>query len=137
MYHRALRFGGWDFIFLINTYGYDIEGVLACLWDAYAPEEVMEQAEELMRTCDYNCGFTYSNDDRRKSVIMIGPTESEPEFVDTLIHEIHHVAVAVADSIGAALGGETPAYISGDVARALSDIICRFGCGKCRCGCKE
>lgn len=136
MYHRALRFRGWDFIFLINTYGYDIEGVLACLWDAYAPEEVMEQAEELMRTCDYNCGFTYSNDDRRKSVIMIGPTESEPEFVDTLIHEIHHVAVAVADSIGSALGGETPAYISGDIARALSDIICRFGCGKCGCGCE-
>lgn len=135
MYHRALSLGGWTFVFLVNEHEYDIEGVLACLWDAYAPEEVLDQAEDLMLSCDYNCGFTYSNDARRKSVIMIGPADSDPEFVDTLVHEIHHVAVAVAESLGADLGGEAPAYISGDIARALSDILCRFGCGKCCCSC--
>lgn len=50
------------------------------------------------------------------------------EFIDTLVHEIFHLAVAVALKEGANLKGEVPAYIAGDSARDLSDSICRLGC---------
>lgn len=128
-----MRIGGWTFDFLFNTRDYDVDGVLACLWDAYAPDYIIDQAEGLMASCDYNCGFTYSNDTRRRAVVMIGPAESGEEFIDTLVHEIHHVAVAVAESLGADLDSEKPAYLSGDVAREMADIMCHYGCGRCGC----
>ena len=83
---------------------------------------------DLMYSCKYNCGFTYSNPFIKRAVVLIGPTTSGDEFQDTLVHEIHHLAVAIARELGVDLEEETPAYISGDSARALSDVICRMGC---------
>lgn len=60
--------------------------------------------------------------------VVIGPTTSAAQFQNTLVHEIHHLAVAVADSLGVDLEGETPAYLAGDSAMSLADIICRLGC---------
>jgi len=140
MIHRVLKIGSWVVDFLFATGKYDIDGTLACLWDAGAPRWVMEEAENLMLTCEYDCGFTYSkrsdyrfiNPDKHRAVVMIGPTSSGAEFLDTLTHEIHHLAVAIADSIGVDLEGETPAYLAGDTMREFADVVCHLGCDKCR-----
>lgn len=73
-----------------------------------------------------------SNPMNHEAAIVIGPTTSGAEFVDTLVHEVHHLAVAIASSLGIDIESETPAYISGDSARELADVICRMGCGNCR-----
>lgn len=114
--------------FLFSTGGYDIDGILACLRDADATRSILNQAEDLMRSCEYNCGFTFANPFRKRAVVLIGPTSSGAEFIDTLVHEVHHLAVAIATELGIDLEGESPAYISGDSARALADVICRMGC---------
>ena len=132
MIRRALRIGRWTVDFLFAVDDYDIEGVLGCLYDAYAPDHILAQAEDLMRACDYNCGMTYSNPERMRAVVLIGPTTSGPEFQDTFVHEIHHLAVAIASNLGVDLEGEAPAYLAGDSARALADVVCRMGCGCCR-----
>lgn len=128
MIHRSLIIGRWTADFLFATDGYDIEGVLACLWDAHAPRDILHQAEDLMLSCSRNCGFTYSNPHDRRAVVLIGPTTSGAEFIDTLVHEVHHLAVSIADSLGVDLDGEAPAYLAGDSARALADIVCKLGC---------
>ena len=56
--------------------------------------------------------------------MVIGPSSSGDEFVNTLAHEVHHAAVAVAES-------ESPAYINGDTLQSLFGVICDLGCGKC------
>lgn len=68
----------------------------------------------------------------RVAIVAIGPTTSGSEFVDTLVHELHHLAVAIAGSLGIDLTEETPAYLAGDSARELADIICKMGCDHCR-----
>lgn len=128
MIYRFLKIGRWSVDFLFATKGYDIDGVIACLRDADAPRNILSQAEELMYSCEYNCGFTYANPFIKRAVVLIGPTTSGAEFQDTLVHEIHHLAVAIARSLGVDLEGETPAYISGDAAKALADVVCRLGC---------
>jgi len=128
MIHRVLGIGRWSIDFLFATKRYDIEGVLACLYDAYAPDDVMDEAEELMLSCEYNCGFTYTNQLRRKAVVLIGPTTSGEEFIDSFVHEVRHLADAIADSLGVPLDSELPAYVSGDAARALAEIVCELGC---------
>lgn len=128
MIHRVIAIGRWTVDFLFATKRYDIDGVLACLYDAHAPDEIMEQAEELMLSCRYNCGFTYTNQNRRRAVVLIGPTTSGDEFQNTLVHEIRHLADAIAKSLGVPLDSERPAYISGDTAKALTEVICELGC---------
>lgn len=132
MIHRVLRIGRWIVDFLFAREGYDIEGVLACLYDAGASNSVLNQAEDLMLSCKYNCGFTYSDQRRRRAVVLIGPTTSGSEFQDTLVHEIRHLADAIAEGLGIYLNSEHPAYISGDTARSLAGIICELGCARCR-----
>ena len=131
MRHRALRIGSWVVDFLFATKRYDIDGVIGCLYDAGAPGWAVEQATELMEGCDHNCGFTFSNPDRRRAVVLIGPTTSGGEFIDTLTHEIHHLAVAIASELGIDLESETPAYVAGDAMRSLAEVICELGCPCC------
>ena len=131
MFHQKLAIGSWAVDFLFATGGYDIEGVLGCLYDAGAPGWVIEQADFLMTDCDLNCGFTYSSAEDHRAVVFIGPTSSGEEFVDSLVHEIHHLAVAIADELGVDLDGERPAYIAGDSARELAEVICVLGCPCC------
>lgn len=133
MTHRVLAIGRWVVDFLFAEGGYDTEGVLSCLYDAYAPERIMEQAEDLMLSCQCNCGFTYTNTNRRRGVVLIGPTTSGNEFLDTLVHEMYHLSVAIADNLGIDLLGESPAYLIGDSAREFADVVCRMGCSRCRC----
>lgn len=51
---------------------------------------------------------------------------------NTLTHEIHHLAVAIARELGIDLESETPAYIAGDTMREFADVVCRLGCEHCR-----
>ena len=131
MFHRVMGIGRWVVDFLFAKEGYDIEGVLACLYDAGASNSVLNQAEDLMLSCKYNCGFTYSDQRRRRAVVLIGPTSSGDEFLDTFVHETRHLADAIAEGLGIYLNSEHPAYISGDTARSLAGIICELGCSKC------
>lgn len=128
MIHRVIALGRWAVDFLFATKRYDIDGVLACLYDAHAPDYIMEQAEDLMLSCDCNCGFTYTNQSKRRAVVLIGPTTSGEEFLNTLVHEVRHLADAIAKSLGVPLDSERPAYISGDTAKALAEVICELGC---------
>ena len=92
----------------------------------------MKNAGELMSKGEYNTGFTYTNPWNRRAVVVIGPTTSGAEFTDTLTHEIHHLAVAIASELGIDLESETPAYLAGDSARALAEVVCELGCEHCR-----
>ena len=132
MIKRALRIGRWVVDFLFAEEGYDKEGVLACLYDIYAPSDIMERAGRIMDRGRYNRGFTFSNPDLRRAVCVVGPTTSGHQFQNTFVHEVRHVANAIAESIGYDLGGEEAAYLSGDTAMALAEVVCRLGCDHCR-----
>ena len=132
MISRVLNIGHWvvDFLFAVDRY--DQEGVLACLYDVNAPLEVMRRAGEIMERGDLDCGFTFSNPDLKRAVCVVGPTSSGEEFINSFVHETRHVADAIARSIGYELDGEFPAYVSGDAAMALAEVVCELGCEHCR-----
>lgn len=148
MTRRVLRIGRWVVDFIFAPRGYDIDGILACLYDCGASRHIMYKAEDLMMGCEmefasegpdglmyecgFNQGFTFSNSARERAVVVIGPTTSGAEFQDTLVHEIHHLAVAIGNHLGFDLMGEGPAYLSGDTMRELADIVCHLGCDHCR-----
>lgn len=132
MIRRSLRIGRWNVYFLFCPDGYDEEAILDLLYDLDASDQILVSVSRKMKAKRPNEGFTFSNLKERNAVVVIGPTTSGKEFQNTLVHEIHHLAVAVADSLGVDLEGETPAYIAGDYAMSLADIICQLGCDRCR-----
>lgn len=128
MIHRVLKIGRWIVDFLFARRKYDTEGILACLYELGAPREILDRARRIIRSERKNAGFTFTNPDNFRALVVIGPTTSGAEFQDTLVHEIHHLAVAIAAELGVDLEGETPAYLAGDSAKALADVICKLGC---------
>lgn len=148
MIHRVLRIGRWVVDFIFAHRGYDIDGILACLYDCGASGRILRKAEDLMLGCEmehasdgpdglmYECGlnqgFTFSNSERERAVVVIGPTTSGAEFVNTLSHEIFHLSIAISKHLGLNLDGEGPAYLSGDTMREIADVVCRLGCEHCR-----
>lgn len=133
MIFRDLYIGRWHVYFVFAHDGYDENAILNMLYDLDASDYILVKAGKKMRKADPNEGFTFSNAEMKEALVVIGPTTSGAEFQDTLTHEIHHVAVAIASSIGIDLESETPAYISGDSVRELAGIVCRLGCDNCRC----
>ena len=131
MIERNLYVGRWTVHFLFAVEEYDKELIGKYLYDADAPDEVIDQAYDIMMNGGYNCGFTYSNPEVYKAIVVIGPTTNGSEFLNTVVHEVHHLAVAVAENLGIDLEAETPAYIAGDTALELAEVICHFGCSLC------
>ena len=131
MIYRTLYIGRWKARFIFAPDGYDEEAVLDLLYDLDASDYILVKAGRKMRRNKPNEGFTYANEDMREAVVLIGHTTSGAEFLDTLVHEIKHLATFIASGLGLDLKGETPAYLAGDSARELADIICELGCPSC------
>ena len=131
MIERNLYIGRWTVHFLFATDSYDKDLIEKRLYDADASYEIIDQAFDLIDKGGYNCGFTYTNPNLYLAVVVIGPTTNGDEFLNTVVHEVHHLAVAIADNLGIDLEGETPAYLSGDTTRDLADVICHLGCSMC------
>ena len=131
MIEQHIKIGRWDVEFYFCPDGYDADALDDRLYDFGAPASIMREAWELMQKDEPNTGFTFSNPLQMRALVAIGPTTSGEEFLDSLVHEVHHLAVAIAAELGVDLEGESPAYIAGDSARALADAICQLGCRRC------
>ena len=131
MIHEELKIGRWHVDFLFAEEEYDTEEGLTYLYDADASDYILVKAYHIMEDNNLNTGFTFTNKDLKEAVIVIGPTTSGDEFINTLCHEIYHLAAAIGESLGVKLDGEKPAYIAGDSMMELTKIICRLGCQDC------
>lgn len=130
MIRRELRIGRWYVEFYFCPDGYDDDEIIDRLYDFGANVKDMRDAMDLMETGKKNTGFTFPNPIEHLALVAIGPTTSPAEFQDSLVHEIHHLAVAIAADLGIDLDGEGPAYLAGDSARELADVVCRLGCNR-------
>lgn len=128
---HLLRIGRWHVEFYFCPDGFDIDTLLERMNDFGSTSSVMRRALSLMEADKPNTGFSFFNPEEHLAIVAVGPTSDGAEFLDTLVHELHHLAVAIATGLGIDLDGEGPAYISGDSARALADTICNLGCSHC------
>lgn len=131
MIERKLYIGRWHVIFLFATEDYNEDLVYARLAETDAPDFVFEDVEFLMENCMHNCGFTYSNPSTKGMVVLIGPTSSGEQFLNTMVHEIQHVSSIIAENLGIELTAEEPAYNAGDAMYELADVVCHLGCSLC------
>ena len=126
--YRFIRIGRWEVDCIFSVDEYDIDWILSFLEDFGVPDDILEQAEDIMSSGKLDTGFTIPDYGGRRAVVVVGPVSSREEFINTLVHEIHHLSVAIARSLGIPLDKEKPAYLSGELAYELVDLICELGC---------
>ena len=131
MIYRNLHIGRWHALFVFAPDGYDDNAILDILYDLDATDYILVKAEKKMREGRPNEGFTFANSRMKEALVVIGPSTSGAEFVNTLSHEIYHLSVAVAKSLGLDLEGEQAAYMEGDAMGDFIELVCQFGCDKC------
>lgn len=129
---RRTRIRRWDIVFYFSFNTYDKERILDALLWAKAPNSVISQVLENISAGRLNEGFCYSNSDLRRTVLGVGAASSGPEVLNSMIHEIIHICQHIALEDGLDPYGEPFAYLGGDIAREVSDIVCLLSCPHCR-----
>lgn len=100
--------------------------------NAGASENILFRAEEKLFDDNENEGFTYSNLSEKKSVVVVGESTNGGEFLNSFSHELRHLADDISSYYGMIDRGEEVAYLTGDLANSVSDIVCLLSCDCCR-----
>lgn len=129
---RKLNIRGWRCFFCFALDRYNADVILSRLEELEAPPSILRRVRRNIRLDRMDTGFTYSNLFLRESVIVIGRSSSGAEFLNSFVHELRHLADDIAFVYGYALRGEEVAYLTGDIALALSDVVCAMSCEVCR-----
>lgn len=105
--------------------------ILRALREAGADPECEERAFVKLMNGEEDGGITYSNPDRRMSVIVITATSSPEEFANSLQHEQRHLERHIAEAIGIDPYSEDAGYLAGDIAMAMFPTAKTFLCECC------
>lgn len=70
-----------------------------------------------------NAGFTYTDFDRRKSIIGISKTTSQEQFLNTLVHEAKHVQSHICKYYNVEEDSEAAAYLIGYIIQKMHRVF--------------
>lgn len=128
---RVTRINDWTIEFYFSFDIYDKERLLDALLWADAPHSLISKVSENIDSERLDEGFCYSNPYLRRTVLGTGVASSGPEVLDSMVHEIIHICQHMAEEDGIDPFGESLAYLGGDIARSISDIVCELSCPHC------
>lgn len=121
----------WDILFLFSYEPTDLGSITDALLWAAASDSINQRVRRGVLGERLVEGFTFSNPSLRRSVSATRRTNSGPQFLNTSVHEITHIAQDIANADGIDLYGEELAYLVGDITNEISDIVCRMSCPHC------
>lgn len=96
----------------------------------------LEDAERSIVSGGQNTGLTYSDPNKRESVMVIGNTSSLPEFLNTWVHESTHLQRHICKEFWINPYSEEAAYLAGNLAQKMYPLLSIFMCS-CGRGLKE
>lgn len=132
MIYRVTRINDWEVHLFVYRSEYAVKDIIAILNMMHAPDSIMMRVCENMDADSLNTGFTYSDMNNRRSIIVIGRTESGAEFLNSYCHELRHLIDDIAYTDNMDVRGEEVAYLTGDFCNMVADIVCKMTCKCCR-----
>lgn len=118
----------WTFTIMVNVGFSDIDKILYNLHNVKAKREVSEKIYELFKERKENVGFTFSKNNGKKSILVIGNSSDKKSFFNTFSHEVAHLAIHIATEFGISLVGEEFCYLVGELSELMFDDISCFFC---------
>lgn len=68
-------------------------------------------------------GFTYTDPQKRTSIVGIAATSSQEEFLNTVVHEAKHVQSHICDYYDVPEDGEQAAYLIGYIVQKMHRVF--------------
>lgn len=112
-----------DYDWLIKVY-YEVDdqhtdAILGELNEIGCPTEPFYRAKQMLEDFEENTGFTYSDQEKHVSFVIIGQTTSPQQFINTLVHEVGHAAVHICEYYDISPYSEELPYLEGDIIATL------------------
>lgn len=123
---------GWDINVFYDVDNTDTYSVVSALKDIGCRGENLYRSISAVESCAKNGGLTFANLKTREMVVMITKTTSPAEFLDTMVHELHHMSEFIAREAGIPYTGEPISYIEGDLALLMHKGAGELLCPHCR-----
>ena len=111
---------------------YPVEEIADDLYSVGCDDDTVESIVEELDISHLNDGFIHSNIFARRSLIIIGPTSSAEQFLDTWDHEKGHLAMHICIAEGLNPLGEEYQYLTGEIGRQMFRVARLFLCEECR-----
>ena len=90
------------------------------------------RAKDILKNNVINTGFTYTDEEKRVTIMVIGIANSSAEFFNTFVHEIGHATIHIANYFGIDFYSEELQYLQGEIALQMFEEAKEFMCDHCR-----
>ena len=134
MIRQRIYLDAWDWtIYAYYSVGhYYTEEIMERLVQIGCTDSNIRRAYRNLSSGHLDTGLTFSNPKRRASVMVVGYASSAEEFFNSLLHEMRHLEEHILNASDLEPYGETPAYLIGDLAKAIYPAIHHLLCNCCR-----
>ena len=82
---------------------------------------------------DKDTGYTFSNLDKKESVVCASCASGFDEMFSTITHEIKHVVEHISDYYDIDPKSEESAYLQGEISKQMYKAVALAICPKCNC----
>lgn len=132
MHDFFLKKADWMVRVYISVSTYHADEILDDLIYLGCQGENLKRAKESLWEGNLNTGLTYTNIERRETVMVIAKASSGAEYWNSIDHEKLHLLQDIATADGIDPFGEEISYISGEFIRDLFNVAKSVLCDCCR-----
>lgn len=110
----------------------NLDLIIKTLYDAGCDGEDLDDAVNTIESGYLNTGFTFTNGNKRVSVLIISKTTDASQFNDTYDHEKGHLAMHICQYDDIDPFSEDYQYLTGEIGRMMFPVAKHFLCDHCR-----
>ena len=123
---------GWRVTVYYAVTGYNVRRIMQELERLGCGGDDLERAYRNLTSGERNTGITYSNTEKRRTLVVIGKTSSAAQFQNSLDHEKGHLCRHISQAFGIDPYGEDAEYLAGYVGQRMFEVAKMFICDTCR-----
>lgn len=125
------KYGWYVKVYYATTF-YPMEDIINDLYAVGCTEEDVEETVKEIEAEGLNNGWIHTNMFARRSLIIIGITDSAEQFLDTWDHEKGHLAMHICLTDNIDPYSEEYQYLTGEIGRQMFKAAQPFLCNECR-----
>lgn len=107
----------WEITIFYAVHGYYVEDIMDDLKRIGIRGKKLAKAEENLTSGEINSGLTYVNNG--EAVCVIGIASSAAQYMDSIVHEVMHLAKFIGKAEGLDPYGEEVCYMGGEIGRKM------------------
>lgn len=113
----------WQVVVLYEVGNSDTHNVIGMLKEICHDNHVIGLAYNSVSSGNPNTGFTYSDFNKRRTLMVIGKTTSDKELFNTVVHEANHLQSHIATADGLDEKGEEVCYLIGNIVKTMYRVL--------------